>query len=316
MKTLALIGARGYTGGELIGLIAGHPGIGLVAASSRAHAGRPVAEIYPEFTGTVNFRDWTPEELAELAPDACVLALPNGLSDPFVAALDAASPRTVIVDLSADHRFESGWLYGLPETNRRSQPEGNPARIANPGCYATAMQLALHPVQPLLASPPVCFGISGFSGAGTTPSPKNDPKVLHDNLLAYAPMGHVHEQEVSRHLGHPVRFLPHVAAFFRGINMTISARLREPASPEALTARYEEAYGNEPLVRLSDDPPQVARAAGQHYASVGGFAVSDDGLELVVYSTLDNLLKGAATQALQNLNTALGLDELTGIDHG
>lgn len=316
MKSLALVGARGYTGAELVALAGEHPQLGLVAASSRAHASKRVADIYPGFHGSLHFRNWSPVDLAELKPDACILALPNGLSEPFVAAIDATSPATVIVDLSADHRFDPRWCYCLPETARRqAKPAGDPRRIANPGCYATAMQLALHPVRGLLSSAPVCFGVSGFSGAGTTPSPRNDPDVLHDNLLAYRPIGHVHEQEVSRHLGHPVRFLPHVAGFFRGINMTISARLREPATLDGILERYRAAYANEPLVHLLDEPPQVARAVGKHSASIGGFTVSDDGRELVVFATLDNLLKGAATQAMQNLNNALGLPELCGIEY-
>jgi N-acetyl-gamma-glutamyl-phosphate reductase len=186
-------------------------------------------------------------------------------------------------------------------------------RIANPGCYATAMQFAIAPLKSLLDGPVQCFGVSGYSGAGTTPSDRNDPDKLRDNLMPYALTGHVHEREVTRHLGHPVEFLPHVAPHFRGITMTVNLRLREPLAREDLIARYRAAYAREPLVRVMDGAPWVSGIAHAHHVELGGFELADDGRRAVVVATLDNLLKGAATQALQNLNLALGLDETTGI---
>jgi N-acetyl-gamma-glutamyl-phosphate reductase common form len=190
---------------------------------------------------------------------------------------------------------------------------GLPTRISNPGCYATAMQLALGPVLDLVDGPAQCFGVSGYSGAGTTPSDKNDPAKLQDNLMPYALVNHVHEREVTRHLGHPVEFMPHVAPHFRGITMTVNAHLREPTSLDALRARYATAYADEPLVRVVDGAPWVSRIANRHGVEIGGLALADDGRRLVVVSTLDNLLKGAATQALQNLNLAFGQAETAGL---
>ena len=178
------------------------------------------------------------------------------------------------------------------------------------------MQLALAPLVDRLAAPPVVFGVSGYSGAGTTPSPRNDPAVLKDNLVPYAPVGHVHEREVSRQLDYPVHFLPHVAAFFRGIALTLDTRLTAPASKDDILQHFEDFYAGEPLVTISERAPEVKAAAGRHGAAVGGFALSDDGTRLALSATLDNLLKGAATQALQNLNLACAFDELEGIDHG
>jgi N-acetyl-gamma-glutamylphosphate reductase len=123
----------------------------------------------------------------------------------------------------------------------------------------------------------------------------------------------VHEREVTRHLGHPVEFMPHVAPHFRGITMTVNAHLREPSTLDGLRSRYDAAYASEPLVRVVDGAPWVSRIANRHGVEVGGLALSDDGCRLVVVSTLDNLLKGAATQALQNLNLAFGQPETTGI---
>jgi len=157
--------------------------------------------------------------------------------------------------------------------------------------------------------------VSGFSGAGTTPSEKNDPENLRDNLIPYALTGHVHEREVALQLGVPVEFLPHVAPHFRGITMTVNLWLTQALTAEAIKAQYREFYANEPLVRVIDDAPWVSRIAGRHHAEIGGFAVAAGGKRVVIVSTLDNLLKGAATQALQNLNLAFGFPELSGIPH-
>ena len=240
-----------------------------------------------------------------------MLALPNGMAAPFVAEVDAVAPDTVIVDLSADHRFADAWHYGLPELTR--DRAAGARRIANPGCYATAMQLAIAPMCDALAGPAQCFGVSGYSGAGTTPSPKNDPAALRDNLMPYALTGHLHGREVARQLGHAIEFMPHVAAHFRGITLTANLHLHRAFDAAAVRDRYDAHYRGEPLVRGVDEAPWVAAIAGRHHAEIGGFALADDGRRLVVVATLDNLLKGAATQALQNLNLAFGLEETLGI---
>jgi N-acetyl-gamma-glutamyl-phosphate reductase len=165
----------------------------------------------------------------------------------------------------------------------------------------------------VLAGPVQCFGVSGYSGAGTGASDKNDPEKLRDNLMPYALVDHVHEREVSRHLGHRVEFMPHVAPHFRGITLTANLHLQRAFDRDEVRERYVEAYGDEPLVSVLDEAPWVSRIAGRHGTEVGGFTLSADGRRLVVVSTLDNLLKGAATQALQNLNLAFGLPETMGI---
>lgn len=317
---VGIVGARGHVGAELIRLIAAHPRFVLHFVSSRERDGERVADYMSEprdgVGGDLRYSAPAHEDLPTLGADAVVLALPNGKAAACVAAFDAAGVdpafvQPVIVDLSADYRFDDGWYYGLPELTRgvyRGQ-----RRISNPGCYATAMQLAVAPMRSLLAGPVQCFGVSGYSGAGTTPSDKNDPEKLRDNLMPYALTGHVHEREVTRHLGHPVEFIPHVAPHFRGLTITANLPLREATTRDAVLARYRDAYSGEPLVRVLDDAPWVSRIAGRHHVELGGFALSDDGRRLVVVATEDNLLKGAATQALQNLNLAFGLDELAGI---
>lgn len=313
-KTLGLIGARGHTGAELITLLSQHDGFELVLASSRANAGRAVSDIVAGFDGKLCFANCSADELVDYPVDALVLALPNDLSADYVSAWERHCNGGVLIDLSADRRFDENWYYGLPELTR--DHAGGKTRIANPGCYATAMQLALAPVISLAEGTPYCFGVSGYSGAGTRPSEKNDPDRLANNLIPYSPVGHVHQHEVSRQLGRPTRFLPHVASFFRGIIMTVCVRLQAAATIDEIRNLFYERYAGEALIRLDDNIPHVADVAGRHHACVGGWQLSDDGRDLVVYATLDNLLKGAATQALQNLNIACGFDEYQGIPHG
>src|SRR5690606_21254231 len=161
--------------------------------------------------------------------------------------------------------------------------------------------------------PVQCFGVSGYSGAGTTPTERNDPDKLRDNLMPYALVDHLHEREVTRHLGTEVEFMPHVAPHFRGITLTANMHLHAPVSADAVEAAYRARYEDEPLIRVATDAPWVSRIAGRHGVEIGGFTVSADGHRLVVVATLDNLLKGAATQALQNLNLAFGYPEVEGI---
>jgi len=311
--SVGLVGARGHTGAELIRLIAAHPHLHLAFVSSRERDGQRLADHHPDVSGELRYENLDADAVAAKGVDAVILALPNGLAAPFVAALGATRPDTVIVDLSADYRFDGHWYYGLPELTRGNY--NGERHISNPGCYATAMQLAIHPLLDLLAGPPQCFGVSGYSGAGTTPTDKNNVELLADNLMPYALANHVHEREVSAHLRVPVEFMPHVAPHFRGITMTVNLWLNQVQTREQIVARFNDAYADEPLVDVVDDAPWVSRIAGRHGAQVGGFTLAPGGKRVVVVATLDNLLKGAATQAMQNLNVALGLPELAAIPH-
>lgn len=313
-KTVGIIGARGHTGAELIRLVARHPGLELAFVSSRELDGQRVADSIEGFEGDLRYVNLDPAATAAQGVDAVVLALPNGKAAPYVEAIDASGGSTAIVDLSADYRFDKAWYYGLPELTRTKY--AGQKRISNPGCYATAMQIAIAPLADLLAAPPSCFGVSGYSGAGTTSSDRNDPEKLRDNLMPYSLTGHVHEREVSEQLGLPVEFMPHVAPHFRGITMTVNLWLQQPQTIEGIKARYRERYADEPLVRIVDEAPWVSRIANRHHVEVGGFALAPGGKRVVAVATLDNLLKGAATQAMQNLNLALGFDETTSIPIG
>ena len=310
-KTIGIVGARGHTGAELIRLVDAHPGLELAFVSSRELAGQRLADHNDAYRGELRYENVSHEQVAAKGADVVVLALPNGKSAEIVAAIDAAAPQTLVVDLSADHRFDPAWYYGLPEITRGRYT--GQKRISNPGCYATAMQLAIWPMLEYLAGPPQCFGVSGYSGAGTTPSDKNNIELLRDNLMPYSLADHLHEREVSAQLGVPVEFMPHVAPHFRGITLTANLWLREPVTVDWVRARYEQRYAGEPLVDVVEPAPWVSRIAGRHGVEIGGFTVAPGGKRLVVVATLDNLLKGAATQAMQNINIALGFDELASI---
>jgi len=311
IESVGIVGARGHAGAELIRLVARHPHLELAFVSSRELDGQGVRDHVAEYTGELRYENLSPEGVAEKRADAVVLALPNGKSDAVVAAIDAVKPETLVVDLSADHRFDDRWYYGLPELTR-ARRDGH-KRISNPGCYATAMQLAIAPLKDRLAAPPACFGVSGYSGAGTTPSDRNDPDKLRDNLMPYSLVDHVHEREVTRQLGLPVEFMPHVAPHFRGITMTVNLWLQQAAKRDDVLALYRDFYTGEPLVRVVDEAPWVSAIAGKHHVDIGGFAVAPGGKRVVVVATIDNLLKGAATQAMQNVNLAFGFDEMEAI---
>jgi len=308
---IGIVGARGHTGAELIRLVAAHPALELAFVSSRELDGQRVADQVDGFHGDLRYASLDAEAVAAQAADVVVLALPNGKAAPYVEAIDKAKPDTLIVDLSADYRFNEKWYYGLPELTRgRWRGE---KRISNPGCYATAIQLSIAPLKDLLAAPPVSFGVSGYSGAGTTPSDKNDPEKLRDNLMPYSLTGHMHEKEASRHLNVPVEFMPHVAPHFRGLTVTTNLYLARQVKREDIINRFNAAYAGEKLVHVVDEAPWVSQIAHKHHVDIGGFAVSNDGKRVVVVATLDNLLKGAATQAMQNINRAIGVDEYTAI---
>lgn len=309
---IGLVGARGHAGAEILHLVAAHPEMMLAYAVSREWAGRRVSDISPDILDEAIFEALGPHEAARRRADAVILALPDGAAAPYIEEIEKTAPEKIVVDLSADYRFDDNWVYGLPELFR--DKIAGAKRIANPGCYATALQLAVAPLVSRLGGVPVCFGASGFSGAGTTPSPRNDPARLADNLMPYKLTGHNHERESSRHLGVPVRFMPHVHPAFRGLIVTAQVPLAEPIDRAGLKKLYADAYKGEPLIALRDAPPELKDMAGRPGVLIGGLDASADGMNAVVVAALDNLLKGAAVQAVQNLNLAFGLTETMGME--
>ena len=315
--SLGIVGVRGFVGKELLALIAKHPQIKTQWLSSRQLAGQAASAVFDK-QQDLDFiiESLSPTEVAARNTDIIVLALPNGLAEPFVKAIEGSNNTKVLIDLSADYRFSDDWIYSVPELDHKSLQQTSSAKlikISNPGCYATAMQLALAPIMTLLAGPAHCFGVSGYSGAGTTPNPKNDPAKLKDNIIGYALLEHLHEKEVTVRLKQPVSFTPHVAAFFRGINMTVQVDFTEPQTSAALLTRFKKYYANAPLVNCQLEIPVVTQVINTANCLIGGFAVSEHGKRTTIVSCLDNLLKGAASQALQNINLALKLDPILAV---
>ncbi|KAJ9155227.1 hypothetical protein NKR23_g1926 [Pleurostoma richardsiae] len=314
---VALIGARGYTGQALISLLNSHPQMDLRHVSSRELAGQPL-KGYDK--ASITYENLSPEDIRDMEKrgeiDCWVMALPNGVCKPYVEAIHEAQKstnhRSLIVDLSADFRFDNKWTYGLPELVSR-QKIHDARQIANPGCYATAAQLGISPILEHLGGQPTIFGVSGYSGAGTKPSPKNDVEVLTDNLIPYSLTDHIHEREISSQLGTNVAFIPHVAVWFQGIHHTISIPLNKTMTSRDIRQLYQDRYAGEKLVKVVGEAPLVKNISGKHGVEIGGFAVHSSGKRVVVCATIDNLLKGAATQCLQNMNLALGFGEYEGI---
>ncbi|MGI9205826.1 MAG: N-acetyl-gamma-glutamyl-phosphate reductase [Woeseiaceae bacterium] len=307
--SIALIGGRGYVGEALLQLILRHPRMELAWVSSRSLADRRICSVYPELPSDMAFELVTPEMLSERAADVVVLAMPNQMASDYVRQLD---PTQKVIDLSADYRFDDTWVYGLPERNRE-QLRGA-MRVSNPGCYATAIQLAVAPLLRDICGPPVAFGVSGYSGAGRTPSARNDPDRIRNNFLPYSLTGHVHESEVSHHLQQQTYFLPHVAEFFRGISVTLSVTLARETSTEELLQIYERHYSDDRLIEIAKEIPEISNVAQQPTALIGGFGVdARDGRHVCLVACIDNLLKGAASQAMQNMNLMLDFDEFAGV---
>jgi N-acetyl-gamma-glutamyl-phosphate reductase common form len=331
---VAVIGAAGYAGGELLRLLLQHPGVTEVVATSRSQAGKPIGEIFPAMSllTDARFAAHAPAEVAR-SKDVVFMALDHGESTILMGDLIDAGPG-MIVDLAADFRIHDGRLhqqhygahrapslvhrfqYGLADV-RGAELLGAQA-IAAPGCFATAAQLALFGVADLeLASPPVIFAVTGSSGAGQSPKATTHHPTRAHNMFAYATMGHRHEGEMLEQWRHwrddpdaQARLLCHSGPFVRGIHATLHARLVEPVAD--ITAHVARRFTGRPMVRVMASPPQLVHAVGNNLALLHA-AQSDDGKEIQLMCVIDNLIKGAGGQAVQAMNLALGRDETDGL---
>ena len=263
----------------------------------------------------ITYENLSVEDVRRMSDIDCwIMALPNGVAKPWIDAIEEnGNDESLIVDLSADYRFENNWTYGLPELIDRSKI-AKAKRITNPGCYATAAQIGIAPLLPFIDpnSYPVIMGVSGYSGAGTKPSPKNNVENLTNNIIPYSLTDHIHEREISTQLGQEVAFIPHVAVWFQGIHHSINIPLNKTFTSRDIRNLYQERFEGEPLVKVIGESPLVKNIAGTHGVEVGGFGVHSSGKRVVINATIDNLLKGAATQALQNINLAMGYAEFEG----
>lgn len=323
---VAVLGAGGYSGQEFVRLALGHPGLAIGALVSREHAGRPGAEL---FTGLDARAAALPTLVApgDLAArfdagafDTLVACLPHGAWRDYAgenAAWLANVPR--LIDLSSDFRGAgSGWTYGLPEAFR-GQIAGA-TRIANPGCYPTAATLALLPaLERGWTAGDVCVtALSGVSGAGRTPALRTSFTELDGGAAIYkAGEGHQHVPEMARNFERlapnaapAVAFVPQLVPMARGILLTATVALAAPVTTEEAQAAYAARYAHEPFVRVLEPGawPETRAVRGSNRCDVAVITVHG-GRTLVATAAIDNLVKGAAGQALQNLNLLLGRPE-------
>lgn len=306
MTRVGIIGASGYAGIELVRLLAFHPHVEIAYLVSRTHAGKPMSAIAPDLEGIV---DMPLQRLPNDDADVVFLAVPHGAARGFLAEHPQLD-RSIIVDLSSDHRTDAAFVYGLPELNRDRIRKAR--RIANPGCFATALSLSLLPLWSCRMTLPAIYacGITGSTGAGAASSPTVHFSWRFANVEPYSILGHRHAEEVRTVLGlePPLLFVPQRGPFTRGIVTTTFVPV--PLSEETLARRYCEYYATHPLVRCTGTPPDLKRVVGTARAVVHSTVRQDTA---VIICALDNMLKGAAAQAVQNMNLALELDETAGL---
>lgn len=334
---VGVVGATGYAGAELCRLILGHPQAELGAISSVSFEGKALSEVYPAYFHMCDMVCGTQEQVVE-SSDVIFAALPHGLSQELAA--ECMKAGKVFIDLGADFRLESEeeyqeWyggsftdkvlhseaVYGLPELFRE-QIRGK-RLIANPGCYTTAVPLALVPaLEAGLIEPDgiIADCKSGVTGAGRMPTQGNHYPELNEGFTAYKVASHRHtpemEQTLSKIAGRRIRltFVPHLLPINRGILATCYARLTPGADLEKIRTAYEERYNGEYFIRLLPEgqTANVKNVRCTNFCDISLFADQRTGT-FVAISAIDNMVKGAAGQAVQNMNLSLGIEETAGL---
>ena len=336
MIKVGVVGGTGYTGAELLRILCAHEGISLVAVTSRAEAGKSVAEVFPNLRGVIDVCFSSPSDDVLGDCDFVFFATPNGTAMTLVPELVEAGVR--VVDLAADFRLKdpSQWdvwygsahrcpellgeaVYGLPEVNRDAIR--NARLVANPGCYATAVQLGFLPLVEknlVFSDELIADAKSGVSGAGRKAVLSTLLCEASETLKAYSVPGHRHLPEIEQGLelasGQSVglTFVPHLTPMVRGIHATLYARLRE--DDVDLQGVFEERYQSEPFVDVMPigSHPETRSVRGANHCRLSWHRPQSRHT-VVVLSVIDNLVKGAAGQAVQNMNLMLGFEECTGL---
>lgn len=334
----AIFGASGYTGQELIRILSGHPDVELVAVTSRRYAGLPVSDVFPSLQGftPLVYTAAAPQEIAGLC-DVVFLALPHGVSMDIAPVFVKAGKK--VIDLSADYRLRDlatyeKWyakhssadlfgqaVYGIPELYR--QAIGRASLVANPGCYPTSIILGLAPAlkhQLVDVATIIADSKSGVSGAGRDPAVGSLFCEVDGGFKAYKIGKHRHtpeiEQELNRLAGEAfaISFTPHLLPVKRGILSTIYATLKKDISLADLHALYLSAYAGEKFVRVCamGTYPNISSVCGSNFCDIG-LAVDPRTRRVIITSAIDNLMKGAAGQAVQNMNLVCSLPEESGL---
>jgi N-acetyl-gamma-glutamyl-phosphate reductase len=308
-----IIGGAGYTGGETIRLLINHPAVDIRFIHSKSNAGKPVTTIHEDLAGDTELTfdaEWHSEV------DVVFLCLGHGDSKKFLADAGNAFEGVLVIDLSQDFRIKAegnAFVYGLPELNREAIREAK--AIANPGCFATAIELGLLPLaQAGLLRDVYTTGITGSTGAGQGLSPTSHFSWRANNIQAYKTLTHQHLKEVTQSLVQAgaakpaVHFTPWRGDFTRGI--FVSSQLHCEKDPQEVLALYEDFYRSHPFTIVSRMPISLKQVVNTNKCLIQVEQVEQT---LVVHSAIDNLLKGAAGQAVQNMNLLFGLDETAGL---
>lgn len=315
MKKIGIIGGAGYTAGELLRLLINHPEVGIAFVHSSSNAGEPIVNVHQGLLGETDlvFSDTHP--LDEI--DILFLCSAHGHSKKFWE--ENARPEGLkVIDLAQDFRDESeGYVYGLPEINRERIAKA--ASVANPGCFATAIQLSLLPLAAAGLLPDKgdvnVTALTGSTGAGVKPGATTHFSWRNDNLSVYKPFTHQHLIEIGATLGKlqpgntaKINFVPMRGDFARGIFAV--THLDCPLSEEEAVKLYKDFYNDAPFAVVSDRPVDLKQAVNTNKAVIH---VEKHGNKLLITTAEDNLLKGASGQAVQNMNIMLGIDERTGL---
>ena len=314
MIKAGIIGGAGYTAGELLRLLIHHPEVEIASAVSGSHGGDYIYKAHPDFEGETDLKFDT-----ELSQDVDVVFLCSGHGKSKKIIESGMIPASAkIVDLSSDYRIKGDhdYIYGLPELNREAISSAN--HIANPGCFATCIQLSLLPLAKagLLTQPVHTTAITGSTGAGQNPTATTHFSWRSNNASIYKPLKHQHLAEIKQSLKQlqgnfdtEVFFIPMRGAFTRGI---LSANYIElDQSAEEIQEIYQDFYKDHPFVTVSKSSPDIKRVVGTNKAQV--FIEKENG-QILITGVIDNLLKGASGQAVQNMNLLFGLDETTGLN--
>lgn len=320
-----IIGAAGFAGAQLADLVHRHPSFELGILTARSDAGRRLVDVYPQYRVTETLRPLALQDIP--SGDLCAVAYPHAEAAEVVGQLIDRGVR--VVDISADHRLRDGrlypaWygfdhprpdllaeaIYGLPERYREQIATARV--VANPGCYPETSILALLPLRENIADV-VIDAKSGVSGAGRTPTDTVHFSSVTESVRAYKVYSHRHQPEIEQELGVPVTFTPHLVPVDRGLLATCYAQLTGgPTTQDELMDAYRAFYDGHPFVEVVDTPPGMRGVQNTNYAQVYP-QLDPRGGRVTVFAVLDNLGKGAAGQALQNLNIMAGLSEDEGL---
>lgn len=346
-KKIGVIGATGYTGSEIVRILSQHPGVGIVLITSESRAGEKFSDVHPFFQGIVDDVLFTADKVDETELDLVFLALPHGVSMNYVKRFAGRDFR--IVDFSGDFRLASAEIYEQWYPEKHVYPEGfrdaiyglpelysdqlrNAKLVANPGCFPTGAILALAPLVSggiIKKEGVIIDSKTGVTGAGIKASATNMFSNVNENFKAYGVKKHRHTIEIQHILDDvggalsPVQFTPHLLPVDRGILTTTYARPEEGArwmdtasgsGRKRLEDVYREFYHNKPFVRICDQPPALKDVRASNYCNI--YVDYDERTgNVIVISAIDNLVKGAAGLAVQNMNVMFGFDETMGIDH-